>query len=93
MKVYKITFSDHALKDLELHRKSGNKVVLNKIDKLLNELTQHPKTGTGHPEILKHSSEEIYSRRIDQKHRLIYSIYEEIVIVYVFEVYGHYGDK
>ena len=90
---YKLVISNTALEDIEKHRKSGDKSILKKIEKLLNELREHPTTGTGQPEALKHNMEGLYSRRINQKHRLIYSIKLEIVTVYVISAHKHYGDK
>ncbi|MBR5729100.1 MAG: type II toxin-antitoxin system YoeB family toxin [Prevotella sp.] len=34
-----------------------------------------------------------WNRRISQKHRLIYDIFEDVVQVIVLSAYGHYGDK
>lgn len=52
-----------------------------------------PQTGTGKPEALKGDFAGLWSRRIDKGARLIYSIYEETVCVYVLSMRGHYGDK
>lgn len=90
---YTLVFSKTALKDIEKHKKSGDKTTLKKIKKLLNELMEHPMTGSGQPEILKHDLAGFYSRRINKKHRLVYSINEQIVTVYVLSVWSHYGDK
>lgn len=90
---YTLGFSKTALKDIEKHKKSGNRSTLKKIEKLLNELIAHPMTGTGQPEMLKHDLAGLYSRRIDKKHRLVYSINERIVTVYVLSAWSHYGDK
>ena len=90
---YILEFSETALSDIEKHKKSGDKAVLRKIEKLLNELMEHPITGTGQPEMLKHNLTGLFSRRINQKHRLIYSIKEEVVTVYVLSAWAHYGDK
>ena len=54
---------------------------------------EHPTTGTGQPEALKHNLSGLYSRRINQKHRLIYSINEHLVTIYILSAYAHYGDK
>ena len=54
---------------------------------------EHPRKGTGQPEMLKHELTGLYSRRINRKHRLVYSIEDEKVIVYVLSAYSHYGDK
>ena len=90
---YTLEFSEIALADIKKHKKSGDKVVLKKIGKLLNELMEHPIMGTGQPEQLKHNFIGLYSRRINQKHRLVYSINEEIVTVLVLSAWAHYGDK
>nr|WP_245558457.1 type II toxin-antitoxin system YoeB family toxin [Fulvivirga imtechensis] len=39
---------------------------------MFNELRQHPTTGTGQPEKLKHDLAGLYSRRINRKHRLVH---------------------
>mgnify|MGYP003110194476 CR=1 FL=1 len=90
---YTLDFSKTALADIDKHKKSGDKVILKKIERLLNELMEHPLTGTGQPEMLKHNLAGLYSRRINKKHRLVYSINEQVVTVYVLSVYTHYGDK
>ena len=64
-----------------------------KLKKLLIELMNHPTTGTGHPEQLKGERVGQWSRRITQKHRLIYQIKEHEVVVLVLSAYGHYDDK
>ncbi|TAJ10281.1 Txe/YoeB family addiction module toxin [Marinilabiliaceae bacterium JC017] len=93
MMSYTLEFSETALSDIEKHKKSGDKVVLKKIEKLLNELMRHPTTGTGQPKQLKHNLAGLYSRRINQKHRLVYSINEDVVKVLVLSVWAHYEDK
>lgn len=49
--------------------------------------------GTGKPEPLSGDRSGQWSRRITQKHRLIYEIEENIVTVDVLSAYGHYDDK
>ena len=90
---YTLAFSENALADIEKHKKSGDKAALKKIDKLLNELMEHPTTGTGQPEQLKYNLTGLYSRRINQKHRLVYSIDDQVVTVHVLSAWAHYGDK
>ncbi len=68
---YSIELTPEAEADIEKHKFSGDKRILIKIDKLLNELREHPKTGTGKPKILKHYGTPTWSRRITNKHRLI----------------------
>lgn len=91
--MYTLSFTPEADSDLEQHKKSGELKVLKKIDKLLDELRNHPTLGTGKPEKLKHYKVPTWSRRITDKHRLIYRIQDDQVIVLVLSFWGHYGDK
>jgi len=91
---YKVRFSDEAKYHIKLFEKIGNKSALKKINTFVNELYDHPRIGTGHPEQLKGFKDvERWSRRITQKHRLIYEIEEDIVTVLVLTAYGHYDDR
>lgn len=87
---YSIELTLDAETDIERHKKSGDKKLLVKINNLLNELREHPTTGTGKPELLKHYNIPTWSRRITGKHRLIYRIEENKVIVLVLSFWGHY---
>jgi len=90
---YVLELTKTALADIEKHKKAGDLATLRKIQRLLNELIEHPKTGTGQPERLKHDLRNLYSRRINKKHRLVYDIKDEVVTVFVLSAYSHYGDK
>lgn len=61
--------------------------------KLIAELYEHPRTGTGKPEQLTGNRSGQWSRRISNKHRLVYEIHDTEVVVLVLTAYGHYGDK
>ena len=66
----------------------------NKFVKLIKELHEHPRTGTGKPELMKYGKlKGLWSRRITGKHRLVYSINDREVVVWVLSVQSHYGDK
>lgn len=87
--MYAIVFSEDAKKDLkELHKKAPQ--VISKLSKLLDEVKEHPRTGTGQVEQLKGYDGTIYSRRISKEHRLVYKIYDEVVEVLVLSTFGHY---
>jgi len=90
---YFIDFSEEANEGIRKLKKSGDRQAIKKLDKLLNELREHPTTGTGHPEQLKHYSGIRWSRHITDKHRLVYDIFENIVTVEIIQTYGHYDDK
>lgn len=90
---YIVKFSESAIRELEKHKKSGNKAINNKIDKIFNELKETPFSGEGKPEQLKYNLLGFWSRRISKEHRMIYSVDESIVTVYVISAMGHYSDK
>ena len=90
---YFVDFEDIARKDLKDHYKSGNKATIKKIEKILLELTENPFLGEGQPEELKHNLKGYWSRRINQKDRMIYRVQEEIVTVVIVSAMGHYSDK
>jgi toxin YoeB len=90
---YSIELTIEAISDIKKFRKSGDKKALIKIDKLLDELRDHPTKGTGRPELLKYYDIPTWSRRINDKHRLIYRIEDDKVIVIILSFWGHYGDK
>ena len=90
--MYAITYSPQAEEDLRKLKRSEPKA-FQKALVLLNELVEHPKTGTGKPEPLKGEPQGRWSRRITSKHRLVYRIYETEIYVDVLSSYGHYEDK
>ena len=87
---YKLVLTPEAQKHLDEWAKSGQKKTLQKIARLLEELTLHPKTGTGQVEQLKENLSGYWSRRINKADRIIYSIEDERVIVTVISMKGHY---
>jgi toxin YoeB len=86
--MFVLDFTKQAISDIELHKKAGDKSVLKKLFILLNELTEHPFSGTGKPELLKYSLAGFWSRRINREHRLIYEVIEDIVVIH--SALGHY---
>lgn len=90
---YEIFVTPEAEEDIRRHIRSGDKSILEKIDKLFDELREHPTQGTGKPEKLKHYQIPTWSRRISGKHRLVYRIQNEKVLVLVLSAWGHYSDK
>jgi len=89
---YALVLAPRALNDLEIIKKSGDQPRIKKVRTILGELQEHPLTGTGKPEQLRHRPNS-YSRRISGKDRIVYSIYENIVEVEVLQMLGHYEDK
>ena len=90
---YTLRIGKKATKDLQELYKSGRKSDIKKVETFFKELKEHPYTGTGQPEQLKHELSNFWSRRINQKNRLIYSVSENTVTVEVVSAMGHYSDK
>ena len=90
--IYILDFTASSKRDIATLKKTDSHSY-KKLEKLLAELIEHPTTGTGKPEPLKWNRLGQWSRRINQKHRLVYEIREEIVTVLVLSAYGHYDDK
>jgi toxin YoeB len=78
------------LKDLESLRTHARKLVP-RVRRLAEECLKQPRTGIGNPEPLRgYGSHEVWSRRIDRRHRLIYEIKRDSIIF--IRCYGHYDD-
>ncbi len=89
---YSISFDPKVLKTMGKWKKS-NPLVFKKLTNILQDITQHPRTGIGHPEPLKGGNDVTYSRRLTAHDRVIYDIYDDTVCVMIIEVEGHYDDK
>ena len=88
-----IVLLPQAQKDRDYWKKSGNKAIMERISALLKDIMEHPYTGKGKPEQLKYDLAGKWSRRINAEHRLIYSVNENIITVYVFSMRYHYSKK
>ena len=80
---YKIAFLPQARKDFDAWKKSGAKTA-EKIKEILLDIAEHPFSGIGKPEPLKHQLSGKWSRRINKADRIIYSVDGELIIVFVF---------
>jgi toxin YoeB len=87
---FEIFFTEKSLKDIEKIKKTGNKKLLAKLEALLDELEEHPYSGTGKPELLKNNYAGLWSRRLNLEHRLIYSVDGKMITVTLISTFGHY---
>ena len=92
MMLYKVILKEVAQLDLKMLLRN-EPVAYKKALKLIAELYEHPRTGTGKPEQLSGDRSGQWSRRISKKHRLVYEIHDTEVVVLVLTAYGHYDDK
>jgi toxin YoeB len=76
-----IKFSPKAIEHLQYWKKSGNKNVMDKITRLIEDIQNTPYEGIGKPEALKHDWAGYWSRRITNEHRLVYKVEGENIIV------------
>ena len=91
---YVVLLSEKAKTELATIKGSGDQSTIKKVTKLLLELQEHPRTGTGQVEHLKHFVfEETWSRRINKQYRMIYEIHDTEILVSVVSLRSHYGDK
>lgn len=84
---YKIIWTPEAQKDLA-YWKTKNIQVLGRISELISSIETSPKLGIGKPEPLKYKNQNIWSRRIDREHRIVYLIDAEEV--YIIQCRFHY---
>ena len=87
--IYKIRILENANEDLNWLRKNDRTSYLKVFD-LVREISIEPRSGTGKPERLKYFDKEVYSRRVNQKDRLIYTIYEGVKEIDISSCRGHY---
>lgn len=87
--MYKILIVKKAEADLDWFRRNDKNSYIKCFD-LVRELMGNPRQGTGKPERLKYFEKEVYSRRINHKDRLIYTIYEDIKEIDISSFRGHY---
>jgi toxin YoeB len=62
-----LKFTPEAKADRDWWKQHGNDATKRKIQRLLGELEEHPRTGTGKPELLKGDMAGVWSRHIKQE--------------------------
>lgn len=75
-----IKFSDQAWDDY-LYWQANDRATIKRINTLLKEIQRSPFEGIGKPESLKHNLSGFWSRRIDEEHRLIYSVQDDTLLI------------
>ena len=86
----KIVSSPTALEHLEYWRKTSPATVA-KIKAILSDISEHPFSGIAKPEPLKGPLKGLWSRRINQEHRLIYKVEGQEIQVLVLSMRYHYN--
>lgn len=87
---YKVLILDKADKDLAWFRKNDRKSYLKCFD-LVRALIEQARLGIGKPERLKYFEKEVWSRRVNHKDRMVYTIYEKEKEIDISSFKGHYS--
>jgi toxin YoeB len=64
---YFVDIKDEAKNHFRKIYKSGDLAAIKRLEKIIKELTEHPTTGIGNPELLKYNLSGFWSRRINKK--------------------------
>lgn len=64
-----------------LYWQQTDKRMLRRINDLIKDIQRHPFDGIGKPEPLKHQLSGLWSRRIDERHRLVYAVDDDTLTV------------
>lgn len=76
----KLTFSSNAWEDY-LYWQKTDKIILKRINSLIKDIQGQPFEGIGKLEPLKFNLSGFWSRRINEEHRLIYSVEDEAILI------------
>ena len=85
-----ITFAEDAFKEYCSWQNEDRKT-LKRINQLLREIIRDPFQGEGKPEPLRGNLTGKWSRRINDKDRLVYAMHNGQIVIY--QCRGHYEDK
>ena len=77
---WSLKLSPQAEKDLAWFRKTDRKLYQKCFDLTL-AVMKDPTSGIGKPEALKYLGGNVWSRRVNQEHRMVYEIFDTLVVV------------
>ena len=85
------TFTEKAMEQY-IYWQMQDRKTLKKINSLIIDIKRNGALqGIGKPELLKHDQSGLYSRRIDEANRLVYSV-DETQNIRIMSCKGHYED-
>lgn len=73
-----------------LYWQETDKAKLKRINQLIRDIQRDPFSGIGKPEPLRHQLTGLWSRRIDDEHRLIYTVEGDRIVI--AQCRYHYGE-
>lgn len=74
-----VSFTDQGWEDYQSW--ADQRKVLLRINRLITEAHRSPNEGTGRPERLRANWAGWWSRRIDQEHRLVYTVEGDVITI------------
>jgi toxin YoeB len=75
-----LIFSEQAWED-DLHWQRHDPKLMQRINRLIEEIRRDPFSGIGKPEPLRHALAGYWSRRIDDEHRIVYKPGEQSLLI------------
>ena len=84
-----LSFRDKGFGDY-LYWQTGDRKILKRINRLIQDIDRNGNDGIGKPEPLKHDLHGWWSRRIDDEHRLIYRVIDDEILIAACRF--HYDD-
>lgn len=90
---YLLKMDEQANQDLDFLKNNSRQDYVKRFD-LIRSIITDPRNGIGKPERLKgYGDQEVYSRRINDKDRISYMIFEDKKEILINRCRGHYNDK
>jgi len=74
----KINFTENAWEEY-LFWQQNDRAQLKRINTLIRDIQRNPYEGIGRPESLRYEYQGYWSRRIDEEHRLVYKVLDDIL--------------
>ncbi len=86
-----IVYTKTALNDIDFFKKTGNKALQSRIQRLLNQIQESPYEGIGKPHCLVGDLSGCWAVKIDDKNRILYEVIDHHIVIH--SLVGHYYDK
>jgi toxin YoeB len=76
----KLVFDSAGWEDYQRWQKNDRRMLV-RINVLIDDALRDPADGRGQPERLKHRASDVWSRRINQEHRLVYRVIGDDLVI------------
>lgn len=86
---WSLNLTKDAKKDLKFFQKNAP-ALYEKCFTLIEDIVKTPEAGIGKPEKLKYSKKNLYSRRVNREHRLVYIVNSKKKEILIISMRKHY---